>query len=91
MQRRDHIGVWPYEVLNVVDIDPMEAIPYNRAFERPNSRPEERASFFELLEKKGFDGAVKQLNSRYYRNITIKKILKKILPNGVYKNLINKG
>ena len=77
--------------LNVVDIDPMEAIPYNRAFERPNSRPEERASFFELLEKKGFDGAVKQLNSRYYRNITIKKILKKILPNGVYKNLINKG
>ena len=79
-----------YDVMNIEEIDPMEAIPYNRAFEKPNSRPKERSSFFELLEKKGFDGAVKNINYRYYRNIMIKKFLKKMLPNGIYKSLMNK-
>ena len=79
-----------YSVMNIEEIEPMEAIPYNRAFEKPNSRPEERSSFFELLEKKGFDRTVKNINCRYYRNIMIKKFLKKVLPNKVYKSLLNK-
>lgn len=79
-----------YDVMNIEEIEPMEAIPYNKAFEKPNSRPDERGLFFELLDKKGFDKAVKNINGRYYRNIMIKKFLKKVLPSKIYKSLLEK-
>ena len=75
-------------VMNIQEIDPQEAIPYNRAFEKPNIRPRSRSDFFDLLEKEGFDKTVKSINHRYYRNMAIKNCLKGLLPNKLYKILL---
>lgn len=76
--------------LYIEKINPMEAIPYNRAFIKPNTCPEERKYFFGMMEKKGFDYTVKKLNKKYYRNKKIKAIMFKILPENCMEYIMNK-
>lgn len=76
--------------LYIEKIEPMEAIPYNRAFVKPNCCPEGRTVFFSIMRKKGFDYAVKKLNKKYYRNKKIKSIMVKVLPKNCMEYIMNK-
>lgn len=64
--------------LHVEEIDPNVAIRYNLAFKKPNKRPEERSEFFSIMDKYGFDKAVKFVNKRYYLREYIKLILRTV-------------
>lgn len=67
-------------------IDPQEAIPYNLALVKPQPRPETRGNFFEIMEKSGFDKAVKSLMKKYYFKCNVKRMIKLFLgENGIDK------
>lgn len=67
-----------------------EAIHHNLALIRANRRPASRDVFFDLMDKKGFDYAVRHLNRKYYRKIRIKLLLRSILPKKLYDSLVNR-
>ena len=78
------------EELVLEAIEPSEAIPFNRAFTEPNQRPEARSRFFPMMEKKGFDRAVKTINRKYYIKKYIRKALTAILPGKTMERILQK-
>ena len=78
------------EDLVLEEIAPSEAIPFNRAFTEPNRRPEARSRFFPMMEKKGFDKAVKTINRKYYTKKYIREALTAILPGKTMERILQK-
>lgn len=76
--------------LYIEKINPDEAVPYNRAFSKPNLCPNGRNCFFKVMDEKGFDYAVRQNNKKYYRNKKIKSILSVILPTKVMSFIVER-
>ena len=76
--------------LYIEKINPDEAVPYNRAFSKPNLCPNGRNYFFKVMDEKGFDYAVRQNNKKYYRNKKIKSILSVILPTKVMSFIVER-
>ncbi len=76
--------------LYIEKINPIEAVPYNRALTEPNRRPAARSHFFALMNKYGFDRAVKKLNRKYYIKKHIKAVMSLLLPRKMLVYIIEK-
>lgn len=72
------------------EIDPLSAIPYNQALEKPSTKNPKRDEFFSLFEKKDFDLLIHKYNSKLYTKYQIKQIMFKIIGKEHALRLIKK-
>lgn len=67
--------------MDITEIDPNEAIPYNNALTEPNSRPDNRELFFTLVNR-GVD--FNRIVNKFYWKLKLKEQIKRALgPNVV--------
>lgn len=62
------------EHMYLKDIDPAEAIPYNRALDKPNLRPDFRDRFYKVMPRIGYDRTIKLLFWKRFLKIRLKKM-----------------
>lgn len=78
------------EDIELLPINPDDAIPYNRAFVEPNERPSYRDYFFDVMAEKGFDNAVSKDAPYYFFKQKVKKFLVRFIPERYIKSLLTK-
>ena len=74
--------------LVIEPVGPEEAIPYNGALSSPQTRPAIRDTFFEQMERRGFDPVIRSQHKKLFLKIRIKCVLRKILPMSVLKKIV---
>ncbi len=78
------------EDITCYPIDPDDAIPYNLAFTKPQSRPEFRDQFYPLLEHKDYNEIIENHFFKHYQKYRVKKAIARFLPEAVSKKIFEK-
>lgn len=69
-------------------IDKNDAIAKNLALVKPQPRPEIRDRFFDIMNKKGYVGAIEKIMRKRFVKYKVKKIIGKVLPYKIGKKLL---
>ncbi len=77
--------------ITVYPIDPDDAIPYNLAFTRPQSRPDFRDQFYGLLNHRDYNAIIENYYRNHYAKYRVKKAIVRFLPEGISRKIFEKN